>query len=65
MLTDQQKETVRKIYSMSQYDMANLWRNAPLGHPYFDTSLPYNKHFERRFKRLGGFTPEISKQIGW
>jgi len=64
-LTNEQKETIRKIYVMSQYEMASLWRFAPPGHLYFDNTLPYFRHFERRFNRLGGMTPEISKQIEW
>ncbi len=63
-LTDEQKDIIRNIYKMSQLEMASTWRFAPSGHLYFDKTLPYNKHFQRRFKRLGGMTPEISKQLG-
>ena len=56
---------VEKINSMSQYEMASLWRFAPSGHPWFDGTKPYFKIFDKRFKELGGFTPEISKQLGW
>lgn len=55
----------KNIDGMSQKAMAFLWRFAPSGHPYFDTTLPLSKYFEKRFKELGGFTPEISKSIGW
>jgi hypothetical protein len=27
--------------------------------------LPLFEYFNKRFKELGGFTPEISKKIGW
>lgn len=64
-LTKEQKDEIRQIYSMSQTEMASLWRFAPAGHEWFNKTLPYYKHFNRRFKHLGGFTPEISKQIGW
>ena len=64
-LTDEQKDEIRQIYSMSQSGMASLWRFAPTGHKWFNNTLPYFKHFNRRFKRLGGMTTEISKQIGW
>ncbi len=64
-LSESEKIELRKIYSMSQFEMANLWRFAPAGHPWFNSTLPYFKHFNRRFKRLGGMTSEISKQIGW
>ena len=50
---------------MSQRDMATLWRFAPSGHPFFDSSLPYFELFSARFKELGGFNPQISKAIGW
>ena len=58
-------EEINKINQMSQTEMAKLWRFAPSGHPYFNSSLPYFKIFDKRFKELGGFTPEISKAIGW
>ena len=61
----QQQVNIEKINNMSQLEMANLWRNAPSGHIYFDTSLPYHKVFNERFKLLGGFTPAISKKVGW
>jgi hypothetical protein len=57
--------TIDKINSMSRMEMARLWRFAPPGHPYFDSSLPYHEIFSKRFKELGGFSPEISKTIGW
>ena len=56
---------IEKINSMSQLEMARLWRFAPSGHKYFDTSLPYFDIFKKRFEFLGGFTTAISKVIGW
>jgi hypothetical protein len=51
---------------MEHYEMCMLWRFAPSGHPYFDKTLPYAEIFkERLFKHFGGFTPEISKSLGW
>jgi hypothetical protein len=50
---------------MSQIEMASLWRFAPCGHIYFDSSKPYFKVFSKRYEELGGMTPEISKAIGW
>jgi hypothetical protein len=64
-LSKSEKTEIRKIYSMSHTEMASLWRFAPAGHPWFNSTLPYFKHFERRFDRLGRFTPEISKHIDW
>ena len=53
---------IQDINKMSQEAMASLWRFAPPGHPYFDNTLPLYEVFKKRF---GGFTPEISKKIGW
>ena len=63
-MVDYQKE-IDRINSMTRVEMAKLWRFAPSGHPYFDSSLPYYEIFSKRFKSLGGFSPEISKHIGW
>lgn len=59
-----QKE-VDKINNMTQMEMARLWRFSPSGHPYFDTTKPFFEIFKKRFHELGGFTPAISKAIGW
>jgi hypothetical protein len=53
-----------KIHSMTQYEMARLWRFAPSGHPYFDSTLPLYDIFKKRFEELGGMAPEVSKEIG-
>ena len=52
----------KKIDAMSQEDMARLWRFAPCPHPIFVTGTELFGYFEKRFN---GFTPEISKAIGW
>lgn len=63
-LTPEQQETLDKINQMSQFEMCALWRHAPTGHPYFDTTGPYAHAFEDRlFNHFGGFTPEISKAL--
>lgn len=57
---------IAKIEAMTHEEMATLWRRAPPGHQYFDGSLPYYEHFKARFfGKFGGFTPAISKKIGW
>lgn len=63
MPTDE--EEIEKINNMSQIEMAKLWRFAPSGHSYFDSSKPFFDVFEKRFNELGRFTPTISKSIGW
>lgn len=65
ILTRKQKEEIMQIYGLTQIEMARLHRFAVSGHPWFNISLPYHRHFERRFKQLGGMTPAISKLIGW
>ena len=65
-LTEDQKKEIEKINKMEHYEMCSLWRNAPSGHPYFDKTKPYADIFKKRlFEHFGGFTPEISKSIGW
>jgi len=65
-MTDEEIKTIKTINQMTQREMASLWRFAPSGHPYFDKTKPYWKVFKNRFfDELGGFTPEISKSIGW
>ena len=64
-MTDEQIAKHKSIIdNMTQGDMARLWRFAPAGHSYFDRRLPLHEHCEARFKRLGGMTPQVSKQIG-
>jgi len=54
-----------KIDQMSQYEIAYQIRYAISGHKYFDCTYPYYEYLMKRFKELGGMTPEISKQLGW
>lgn len=54
------KKVVDEIKNLSYLEMARLWRYAPTGHIFFDTSLPYFKIFEKRFRKFGGMTTEIA-----
>jgi hypothetical protein len=54
-----------KIDSMGREDMARMWRFAPAGHIVFRRDLPLSDYFQKRLESLGGFSPEISKKIGW
>lgn len=65
MNQDEVQEHTNIINNMSQLEMARMWRYSPSGHIYFDCALPFYKIFKERFNDLGGFTPEISKRIGW
>jgi len=58
-------EEIEVINKMSQIEMARLWRFAPPEHRYFDRTKPFFKAFNERFKELGGFTPKISRLMGW
>lgn len=57
------QNVIDEIYNMSHHEMANMWRFKSSNSMYI--KYPYFKIFEKRFKELGGMTPEISKQIGW
>ena len=65
-MTDEQIDDWKlQIDQMSREEMCRLWRFAPAGHPCFTTSTPVTAYFKERFDSLGGFSPEISKRIGW
>jgi len=51
------------IDALSREDMARKWRFAPVGDPMLQGEA--GDYFSERFKELGGFSPEISKKIGW
>ena len=64
-LTDKQIQDWKdRIDAMSQYEMCSLHRFAPVGHPVFRNDLPLSDYFKAKFKKLGGFTPGISKALG-
>lgn len=63
--TEISPEDKQDIDSLSRLDMARLHRFAPSGHKYFIRGAGAADYFKVRFKELGGFTPEISKQLGW
>lgn len=56
-------EDKARIDSMSQEDMCRQWRFGLAGDSLFagDTG----DYFIKSLKEKGGFTPEISKGIGW
>lgn len=57
------KEWEEKIKTMTQYEMAYLWRFAPAGHPLFCSSYDLFEQLNERFTELGGMTVEISKML--
>ena len=50
-----------RIDAMHQKEIARLWRFASAGDPLFKGDV--GAYFKRRFEKLGGFTPQISKSI--
>jgi len=62
-MNDPDPKIVAQIEDMTREEMARMWRNTPSGHLYFDRREPYFAIFEARFKKLGGFSPVISKAI--
>ena len=50
----------RRLPTMSQMELARLYRFSPSGHPVFRSDLPLYDIFQQHFK---GFTSAISKEI--
>ncbi len=59
-MTDEQKEN---IDGMSQYVLCRVWRFAKAGDPLFQGDT--GDYFSKALKEKGGFTPEISKSLGF
>lgn len=54
----------KKIDKLSHYEMCRIWRFSKHGNPYLMEEA--GEYFtDRLFKHFGGFTPEISKSLGW
>ena len=69
---EQIDEMAKKIGTLEHYGMCFAWRQANTGSPYFRSDLITTEgkslgdlYKERLFSHFGGFTPEISKSIGW
>lgn len=52
------------IDRLSHRGMAWFLRFSSSGHPLFNDSLPFHRYFNERFNMFGGWTPELSKEIG-
>ena len=65
------EEIGKKISALSQLELCKLNRFAPVGHEFFRNDLillngdNLGSHFMKTLHAKGGFTPEISKQLGW
>lgn len=65
--TQQQiNEALVKIETLDHFTMCRYWRFAPSGTEiFFRKDLPTSEAFKNRlFNHFGGFTAEISKQLG-
>lgn len=65
--TEEQVENALKhIENMDHFEMCSIWRFSKNGNIYLRNDLPTGEAFKTRlFKHFGGFTPEISKELGW
>jgi hypothetical protein len=62
------EKTKKAIDDMSYYSMLELWRNAPIGHPYFkdETGDYYGKVMKEKKDRISHEEAvKASKDIGW
>lgn len=57
------EEHKRDIDALTRYQLCELWRFAPSGHPYFNGDTEVGKYFLQAWATRGGFTPEISKSL--
>ena len=57
------EELKKYINSITQEEMAELWRFAPVGHYLFEGEA--GQYFAKVFQEKGGMTPKISKKLGW
>lgn len=51
------------IENLTREQMCFIHRFAPSGHPFFRTGTPAAAAFAERYKKLGGMSPDISKQL--
>ncbi|HAQ21137.1 MAG TPA: hypothetical protein DCR40_18170 [Prolixibacteraceae bacterium] len=59
-------ELKAEIDQLSHYDMGRMWRFGLGNVAFFDNTNPISEYFkDRLFQHFGGFTPKISKQLGW
>lgn len=66
----EQEKTFEKLKievdSFTHEEMCSMWRFGSSRTIFFDNTTLISKYFQDRlFVHFGGFTPEISKKIGW
>ena len=57
------KQEKKQIDGMTQEQLCRKWRFAPLGDPLLTGDT--GDYYAKVLKEKGGFTPEISKRLGW
>jgi hypothetical protein len=57
------KKLKDRIDAMSQLELCRVWRFATTGDPLLAGEV--GEYFAEKLKEKGGFTPEISKHLGW
>ena len=55
--------TIEEVEKADREQICRWWRF--LGSPTTDEEVIVMNRIAERFREVGGFTPEISKQIGW
>jgi hypothetical protein len=54
---------LHQVDTMSHIDLCRAWRFSKPGDPL--TTGIVGDYLARRIRSLGGFTPEVSRHIGW
>ncbi|MDD1626884.1 MAG: hypothetical protein LUQ26_05325 [Methylococcaceae bacterium] len=65
MTEEEKKQAIKEINALTHEEMARLHRFAPTGHKFFASENNLYPEFMKRFDKLGGMTPYISKKVGW
>jgi hypothetical protein len=58
-------EAKKEIDKMSQYELCRLWRFLPASSNGLFSNIEVAEYLKKKLEEKGGFTPEISKQLGW
>ena len=65
-MTEEQRNAYKQtIDSWDQYTTCSHWRFDKSGLPWTGGDAELSKYFAEHFKKMGGFTPAISKSLGW
>lgn len=65
-MTIEEREAYKKVIdSWRQYECCRRWRFDKFGLPHTGGDNELSDYFAKHHKKMGGFTPEISKDLGW